>query len=91
MTSREDARRIAVEYLAQQRTACGTGAVREVVAWDEITWRRPTPYGAPPLAGSWICYVEESGEPPMLRSSMIVAVCRDTGRVLYAGGAADEG
>jgi hypothetical protein len=92
MTSREDARRIATEYLREWVSPWGPAHVREVLTWDELTSARPRPYGAPAaVETAWICYLDEPQAPLMLRSSTIIAIARDTGEVVYAGSAEDEG
>jgi hypothetical protein len=65
--------------------------IREVLGWDEIALRKPSPYTAQPihLAEAWICYVRL--EAMQLGSSEIVIVSRETGDVVYAGSASDEG
>jgi len=57
MTSREDARRIATEYLREWVSPWGPAHVREVLTWDEIPFRRPGPvYGVrESLEAAWIC------------------------------------
>jgi hypothetical protein len=92
MTSRDDARRIATEYLSEWASPWGPAYVWEVLAWDEITWARPRPYGAQAsVETTWICNLDEPQAPLMLRSSTIIAVSRVTGQVVYAGSANDEG
>ncbi|MBV5337046.1 MAG: hypothetical protein J0653_03470 [Deltaproteobacteria bacterium] len=42
------------------------------------------------LDNCWIAYVENSGQ-PALRSSTIILVCRERGEIIYRGSAHDEG
>jgi hypothetical protein len=87
MITREDALRIGrTEILAR---GLGTGA-REALLVDEIAWSLPRIYGAPDLETYWIVYADHA---PLgvLRSSDVVLVARDTGQVMYAGSANDEG
>jgi hypothetical protein len=84
--SREGARAIAEAYVAQRDV--GARRVRNVCALNEAT-PAPTLYDGPDLSNCWIAYVDT----PLrgLQSSTIVLVSRDTGEVLYAGSANDEG
>jgi hypothetical protein len=95
--TREAARRIAEAYLAEPP---GTGArVGTIRRWSEILgglpglyWTRPnTPPSPERLARAWVAYLEEPGPTLMLRSSTIVIVDGETGAILYAGDAHDEG
>lgn len=86
MISRDDALRIgSVEILAKRLGTSASGAF----LINEITARHPNLYGGPNLAECWIVYAEQP--PTALRSSAIVLVSRQTGKVLYAGSANDEG
>lgn len=89
--SRAAARRIAENHLAEHRVPRATGEVREVLAWDEIEFRRPDVYGYTESfwPSHWIAYLEQKGD--ALRESLIVAVHRETGDIGYVGGANDEG
>ena len=89
--AREQAQRIATEHLGRVLEFIGA-RIRRVVAWEEMTWRRPSIFNAPPgIEGSWVAYLEFPNELPMSCSSMIIMVSRTTGAVLYAGDANDEG
>ena len=59
--------------------------------WEEITTRKPNIYMVrpAPIPDRWVCYLDPQAM--MLTSSEIVVVSRDTGDVLYAGSANDEG
>lgn len=65
--------------------------VAQVLAYDEISWCKPgaAGYGMPDLTNCWIAYVEDGFEG--IHSSVIVAVARDSGAVVWAGSACDEG
>jgi hypothetical protein len=85
---RDEARRIAGNHLHQH----GRDArIRDVLAWDEITPRKPVLYLTQPVRPEdyWVCYLEP--RVMMLASSEIVVVSRETGGVLYTGSACDEG
>ena len=86
--TRDEARRIASDYLRQRGRDVG---IRHVLLWDEITFRKPAPYfsGSVRPEDCWVCYLESQGW--MLASSEIVLVARETGEVVYAGSASDEG
>jgi hypothetical protein len=89
--TREQAQRIATEHLGRVLEFIGA-RIRRVVAWEEMTWRRPSIFNAPPgIESSWVAYLEFPNEPPMSCSSTIIIVSRTTGAVLYAGDANDEG
>jgi hypothetical protein len=89
--TRDQASRIAAEHLRRASDLVGA-KVRKVVAWEEMTWRRPSIFNAPPgIESSWAAYLRFPNEPLMSCSSKIVIVSRTTGAVLYAGDANDEG
>jgi hypothetical protein len=90
--TRDAARRIAEDYLAQNPRLGGIG-IREVVGWDEMDWARPRLYGVTDeaLARCWICYLARPDDGGWLRSSLIIAVDRERSKVIYAGSAHDEG
>lgn len=89
--TREQAVGIATEHLGREPEFVGA-RIRRVVAWEEMTWRRPSIFNAPPgIACSWVAYLEFPNEPPTSCSSTIIMVSRTTGAVLYAGDANDEG
>lgn len=89
--SREQASQIAEGFLEENHLPLATGQVRQVLAWDEIDFRRPNVYGysEPFWRSHWIVYLEQEGM--ALRESLIMAIHRDTGEVGYVGGAGDEG
>jgi hypothetical protein len=84
--SRDEALRVGAAEIAKR--GIGTGA-RAAYLHSEIDWRAPLLYGGPNLDDCWIVYAER----PItgLESSTIVLVSRETGAVLYAGSAYDEG
>lgn len=86
MISREEALSIAAAEIITRRL--GTGA-REALLAHERSGRLPLLYNGPNLADCWIVYAER----PLvgLRSSSVVLVSRESGAVLYAGSASDEG
>ena len=89
--TREQAAWIATEHLGRVPDFVGA-RIRRVVAWEEMTWRRPSIFDAPPgIEGSWVVYLEFPDEPLMMRASRIVVISRTTGSVLFAGDANDEG
>ena len=84
---REEAGRIAQDYLAGHPGG-GARGIRAVYSLEEIPFRKPCLYGVP-LENRWVCYVD--GPLTGLRSSGIIVVAKDTGAVVYAGSACDEG
>jgi hypothetical protein len=84
---RERARRVAQQYLTTHPELGQGLAIRDVYSLEEIDFRRPAIYAQ--LENCWIAYVERphSG----LVSSMIVVVSKNSGEVVYAGSANDEG
>jgi hypothetical protein len=62
--------------------------VREALLPDEL--ERPLSLYNVDIGNGWIVYVEDL-EPYFLRSSTVLAIDRDSGRVLYHGSANDEG
>lgn len=89
--SREEARRIAKEYLAEHQVPRATGEVGGVMAWDEIEGRKPLTYTFTEdfWSNHWVVYLRQEGL--ALRESLIMAIHRETGEVAYVGGAGDEG
>lgn len=63
--------------------------VGAVVSFQQIQGRLPLVYGVD-LTRCWIAYIKAPG-PLALRSSVIVAIDRETGLVVYSGSANDEG
>ena len=89
--TREQAVRIATEHLGRVPEFV-SARIRRVVAWEEMTWRRPSIFNAPlGIERSWVGYLDFPNEPMMIRSSRIIIVSRETGAVLFAGDADDEG
>jgi hypothetical protein len=43
------------------------------------------------IAGAWLVFPKVPQEPGIIGSSWVVAVCKRTGKVLFAGSAGDEG
>ena len=83
MISREQAQLIAESKLARS----GRG-VRDVVSADEVA-RPPLLYAGPDLARCWIAYVDMPDRGP--QESTVIVIDRETGDVVYEGGAHDEG
>ena len=82
--TRDLAIKIATKHLTRVPEFVGA-RVREVVAWDEIVWSRPSLYNAPPdIEDSWVAYLEFPNEPVMIRSSRIIIISHRTGAVLFA-------
>lgn len=91
MITREQARDLAQAWLDGRRDGLARRRVRDVVAWDEITCRRPLVCNLMDrIQKCWIVYLEIDG-PPACRASEIVVVARSDGRILHAGSANDEG
>jgi hypothetical protein len=90
MTTRDEGRRIASDYLPPPARPRHSSSHRPPVG--EIIARRPAPYFARPVRQEecWVCYLEPQGR-MMLTSSEIIIVSNDTGDVVYAGAAGDEG
>lgn len=88
MITRDEALRIAEEFLARDPRPHGGRHVREVCGVDELTSREPTLYGID-VARCWIAYVDRPVRG--LMPSEIVLVAKDTGEIVYAGRANDEG
>jgi hypothetical protein len=86
MLTREQAADIAAREAERHRLGTRVG---RVVRWHEIQGRRPFAYVGG-LEDCWIAYID-TGDPTRLCSSTIVAVDRDSGRVVYRGTAGDEG
>jgi hypothetical protein len=88
--SREKAANIASQYLQEN----GRGfTVNDVYSWDEIPFRKPCLYYVEPfdITQCWIVYLNGPDTGLMLKSSDIVIVSRDSGKVFYFGTANDEG
>lgn len=86
--SRDEAKTIAEEALKNDPRLDG---VSGVYAWDEINFRKPSPYMlAGDLENCWIAYARQR-DIGRLEASTIVAVDKKTGRIAYQGSASDEG
>lgn len=85
--SRDDAYRIATQYLQSLTGQPKARPIREVLPADQV---RLSLYGvSAPVERLWVAYVAT----PLigLVSSTVVLVSKDTGEVLYYGSANDEG
>jgi len=89
--TRERAFEIATEHL--RRVPGFEGAkIRQIVAWDEIVWRRPNVFNVPPcVEDSWVAYLQSPNEATTVRSSRIIVMSHQSGAVLFTGDASDEG
>lgn len=89
--SRDQARKVAEEHLADTNVLGATGQVRRVAGWEEGDWRDLNIYGYDDYfwRSHWIVYLEQEGH--ALRSSLVLAVHRETGAIDYVGRASDEG
>jgi len=67
--------------------AAGRGKVTKVLSIEEVS-RPPHIYGLDDLKAYWITYLE--WERP-IQDSLVVLVSKDDGRIVYEGGAGDEG
>jgi hypothetical protein len=93
--SREEAHRIAEAHLRKELDTAQLPAdparvsgIREVRSIDEV--RAPMPYGLRvPIEECWIAYLEEPTL--IIRSSTIILIRKDSGKVVYSGDANDEG
>lgn len=84
MISRDKAAQIATSFAIDH----GLGTrVYDVRLMTEIE-HSPAPYSCS-LENCWIAYVEHIG-PPMLCSSTIIAIDKESGQVIYSGAANDE-
>jgi len=88
MTTRAQAAEIAGGHA--KREGLGSGEP-QVLRLDEITGRRPCVYTNTPLERCWIAYLDRDDDCTRLESSVIVVVDMDSGSVVYAGSAMDEG
>jgi hypothetical protein len=95
MMSKQQAREIAEAYLTRDDVPADWQGIRDVVTLRELA---PRHKAASPFwfltkidpSKCWIAYVQRAG-PPMIRSSTVVLIDQETGAVLYAGSACDEG
>jgi hypothetical protein len=106
MITREQAHWIARKYVRKHLPG-GCSEIRAVRSSDELSGRRPFLFEWPDerlcrfpefdgdldsLNHSWIAYCERpKDEPLMLCSSTIIIISKDSGKILYAGTALDEG
>ena len=92
MITREQAHWTASGFLRQNwpELIC---EITNVLTLDEITFREPCLYGVSDedLGQSWIAYCHKPEMLPMLCSSTIIVISKDTGKVIYSGSANDEG
>ena len=88
MVTRLDAWRIAEEFLARDPAPHSGHQIRDIFGVDELPFREPTLYGID-VARCWIAYIDRPVRG--LMSSEIVLVAKDTGEIVYAGSANDEG
>lgn len=90
LIGREEVRPIAEAYVAEgARFKDGRLAGRSVAAIRQISTADLNIYGEWPDT-CWIAYVR-SEKPYVVRSSDVLLISMDTGEVLYAGSASDEG
>ena len=88
MLSREQAREIAEVAVIEHRLGF---EIDRVVSLEEVSGRPPCHYlAAGSLDRSWIAYVKP-GLPLRLRSSDVVVIDKESGEIIYAGSAGDEG
>lgn len=86
MISREAALTIAKAHAMSNGLGRG---ISQVLLPEEITWRKPRLYNVE-LNNCWVAYVDKlylGG----LESSVVIIVNRDSGAVVFAGDASDEG
>jgi len=86
MIDRESAQAIAETYLRGVGWGYGISTVRLLAE----VGRGPTLYNGPDLSRCWLAYVDMR-ESPWLGPSTVILIDQETGEVLYAGGANDEG
>ena len=88
MVTRHEALRIAEEFLARDPVPHSGRRIRDVFGVDELPIREPTLYGID-VARCWIAYIDR----PLrgIMSSEVVLVSKDSGEIVYAGSANDEG
>ncbi|MDO9567249.1 MAG: hypothetical protein Q7J15_10965 [Candidatus Desulfaltia sp.] len=67
--------------------------IREILSIEEIVCRRPCIYGHPDekMKNYWIAYLSIPSKRIMLSSSTILLISKETGEIIYAGSANDEG
>jgi hypothetical protein len=91
----EDAFKIAEDYLkARPRPNCdGIEKIFTIPELEEFMIRRPRVDGLPSerLRRCWIAYAKRPASYCMVASSDIIVVGQETGEVVFAGSANDEG
>jgi hypothetical protein len=90
--TRNQAAQVAADIL-RSKSEASTHKVHRVVTLDEISWQRPMPaYGVSKTIfdGNWIVYLADKSFVG-LKSSIIMVLEQETGRLLYFGSAHDEG
>lgn len=87
--SRDQAKQLAEQFL------CHTGGnkcvVDRIVDLSELTTRHPTVYGVEIDDTCWIACVRGPSSGTVIKSSDIIVLSKEDGRVLYFGSANDEG
>lgn len=86
MIDRDSAQAIADAYVRGVGWRYGVSEVRRV---GEVG-RPPTLYNGPDMWRCWLAYVDMRGS-GWLGPSTVILINKETGEVLYAGGANDEG
>ena len=93
--TRQDALKIAEDYLkVHPHPNCdGIERVYTIPELEEHMIRRPCIYGLPTetLLRCWIAYARRPASYCMVASSDIIVVARETGEIVFAGLANDEG
>jgi len=88
MIKREQAEQIALDSLRANGYAChSTHAVR----FDEVGRLNVWGVGIDALMNSWVAYAVDREPVLAIRSSTVVIIAGDDGRVIYVGSAHDEG
>ncbi len=85
--SENRAREIAIAHVSANKQPDWLG-IGEMQTYENIPWRKPIIYGVD-FSNCWIAYVER--KPFGLPESYIIAIDRDSGDIVYSGGAKDEG
>ena len=94
LVNREEARRIAADYLkAHLRENCdGIEKVTTIAELEEFMIRRPCVYGLPAekLRQCWIAYAGRPAGCCTVTGGDIIVVAQRTGEVVFCGSASDE-
>jgi hypothetical protein len=88
--TREQARDIAINCIEAEP---GNGLkVNKVLAWNEITFAKPSIYYHKPfdVEKCWIVYLDDPETDLTLKSSAIMIISQDFGEIFYYGTANDE-